>query len=204
MAPSSEIAGDGHRRLVFATVGTDHHRFDRLVRWVDEWARSAGPSVECFVQTGTSGSPKTASSEAYLSHDQLQDLLSRAAAVVCHGGPATIVDCRRAGVKPIVVPRRRSFDEHVDDHQLLFARRTAASGLVELVETEERLRAVLDAVVADPDAYRIDVEESGELAASIDRFRALADPLLVRRRAGDGGPSLDGPGRSVLSTRRAR
>jgi UDP-N-acetylglucosamine transferase subunit ALG13 len=183
LAPSSEIAGNGHRLLVFATVGTDHHRFDRLVRWVDDWARSAEPHVECFVQTGTSGIPETASSQPYLPRYQLQELMSHAAAVVCHGGPGTIVDCRRAGVKPIVVPRRRSFDEHVDDHQLLFARRTAASGLVELVETEERLRAVLDAVIADPDAYRIDVEDKGELSASIGRFRALADPLLSTRRA---------------------
>jgi hypothetical protein len=38
-------------------------------------------------------------------------------------------------------------------------------------------------VIADPDAYRIDVEEKGELAASIGRFRALADPLLSTRRA---------------------
>lgn len=184
MAPSSELAGagDGHRHLVFATVGTDHHRFDRLVRWVDDWARSEEPSVECFVQTGTSGTPETVSSQPYLSRDELQGLLSRAAAVVCHGGPATIVDCRNAGVKPIVVPRRRSFGEHVDDHQLLFARRAAASGLVEFVETEERLRAALDVVVADPGAYRIDVEETGELAASIARFRALAEPLLVSTR----------------------
>jgi hypothetical protein len=59
-------------------------------------------------------------------------------------------------------------------------------------------------VVADPNAYRIDVEEAGQLTASIGRFRALADPLLERRGTGDGGQPTDRPGRSALSTRRGR
>lgn len=178
MARSTDREADGHRQLVLATVGTDHHRFDRLVRWVDAWARSAGPGIECFIQTGTSRSPEIASWEAYLSREQLQDLISRAVAVVCHGGPATIVDCRQAGVKPIVVPRRKRFDEHVDDHQLLYARRAAAAGHVELVETEDRLRTVLDAAVTNPGAHRIDPTRDRDLAATIRRFAAFADPLL--------------------------
>lgn len=193
MGPSTSPETNGHRRLVLATVGTDHHRFDRLVRWVDSWARSALDDVECFVQTGTSDRPETAAWDPYLSRHQLCDLMSTAVAVVCHGGPATIIDSRKAGVKPIVIPRRRSFDEHVDDHQLLFARRAAASGLVELVETEDRLRAALDAVVADPDAYRIDATDPGALVASIGRFRALADALLAHRGFEVGGSSTHRP-----------
>ena len=40
------------RPLVFVTVGSDHHRFDRLVSWVDAWA--AGRDVDCVIQYGTS------------------------------------------------------------------------------------------------------------------------------------------------------
>ena len=28
----------GDRRTVLVTVGTDHHRFDRLIGWIDAWA----------------------------------------------------------------------------------------------------------------------------------------------------------------------
>jgi UDP:flavonoid glycosyltransferase YjiC (YdhE family) len=104
--------------------------------------------------------------------------MSNAAAVVCHGGPATIMDCRRAGVKPVVVPRRRALGEHVDDHQVLFARRAARAGDVDLVESEERLRAILDVALSEPGVRRIGRSADGAPAASIRRFQALADPLL--------------------------
>lgn len=167
------------RPLVVVTVGTDHHPFDRLVRWVDAWADAAGRSIECFVQTGTATfTPRVAAWASFVSRDELRSLMSNAAAVVCHGGPATIMDCRRAGVKPVVVPRRRALGEHVDDHQVLFARRAARAGDVDLVESEERLRAILDAALSEPGARRIERSDHGDLAESIRRFQALADPLL--------------------------
>lgn len=176
---SSSDAADAERPLVVVTVGTDHHPFDRLVRWVDAWAGSARWSIECFIQVGTSTvTPRVAAWASYVSRDELRSLMSNAAAVVCHGGPATIMDCRRAGVKPVVVPRRRALGEHVDDHQLLFARRAARAGDVDLVESEEQLRAILDIALSEPGARRIERSDHGDLAASIRRFQALADPLL--------------------------
>jgi diacylglycerol kinase (ATP) len=46
--------------LLLVTVGTDHHPFDRLVRWVDGWldgetGQAAG--LRCLMQTGTSAPP---------------------------------------------------------------------------------------------------------------------------------------------------
>jgi hypothetical protein len=127
--------------------------------------------------------------------------------MVCHGGPASIIDARRVGVKPIVVPRRRGLKEHVDDHQVLFARRLAETAYIELVETEDQLRTALDAAIADPGAYRIEAPERGtELDASIRRFEALAGALL----GFDGSPrtslpagSTPRPAPTAVSTRRA-
>ena len=33
----------GHAPLVFVTVGTDHHPFDRLIHWMDRWLELVGP-----------------------------------------------------------------------------------------------------------------------------------------------------------------
>ena len=176
---SSEAAA-GELPLVVVTVGTDHHPFDRLVRWVDAWAGAARRPITCFVQTGTSTvTPRVAEWASHVSRDELRSLMSNAAAVVCHGGPATIMDCRRAGVKPVVVPRRRALGEHVDDHQVLFARRVARAGDIDLVESEERLRAILDVALSEPGVRRIEPSDAGDdLAESIRRFKALADPLV--------------------------
>jgi UDP-N-acetylglucosamine transferase subunit ALG13 len=41
---------------VLVTVGTDHHRFDRLIGWVDRWA-AAHPDAQVLVQHGTATAP---------------------------------------------------------------------------------------------------------------------------------------------------
>jgi UDP-N-acetylglucosamine transferase subunit ALG13 len=183
---SSDVGGGDHGYLVLGTVGTDHHPFDRLVRWIDAWALAAAPKVDCFVQTGPARAPENAAWARSLPHDRLQELMSRAAAVVCHAGPGTIMDCRRAGLKPIVVPRRRFLGEVVDDHQLSFARRLAGIDHVNLVQTEGDLKDALDAVVDDPLIYRIDPTRDGDLSVTIRRFAALAEPLLGHHGSGRG------------------
>jgi len=131
---------------VLVLVGTDFHRFDRLVDWMDGWCAETG--ADCQVQYGTSRPPRVAAGTPYLDWDALQAELAKADVVVCHGGPATIKEARRAGHLPVVVPRDPGRCEHVDAHQQRFARRLGADGLVALAETEPGLRAALATAVA--------------------------------------------------------
>jgi UDP-N-acetylglucosamine transferase subunit ALG13 len=54
------------------------------------------------------------------------------------------------GKRPIVVPRRATFGEAVDDHQLLFAVRAGELGLVHALETEDHLADAVRALDATP------------------------------------------------------
>ena len=74
-----------------------------------------------------------------------------AAAVVCHGGPGTIMLAVHEGRRPVVVPRTRSLGEHVDDHQVAFARRIASEGAIRLAETEEQFSSLLDEALERPE-----------------------------------------------------
>ncbi len=170
--------------LLFVTVGTDHHRFDRLITWVDEWLRALPPDrVGCVMQTGTSVPSRQAQSRDYLGHEELVAHMGTAAAVVCHGGPATIMDARRAGNLPIVVPRERRLGEHVDDHQVRFAGRMAPTGHIALARSRPELHAALDAVLADPLRYRLGTEDGGN-GAAVDRFADLVTRLVGQQPAG--------------------
>lgn len=53
------------RPLVFVTVGTDYHPFDRLVQWIDDWMIEGGGAARArvFVQSGTSTPPRHAAWE---------------------------------------------------------------------------------------------------------------------------------------------
>jgi UDP-N-acetylglucosamine transferase subunit ALG13 len=167
--------------LVFTTVGTDHHRFDRLVEWVDGWALERRGRSRCFVQSGTSAPPSVADWSPYVSYDELQSSIREAAAVVCHGGPATIMECRRHGLVPIVVPRRRDLGEHVDDHQGLFTERLAAQQEIHLVSTREALWRLLDRAVAEPGVFR-SLAEAVRTDETVERFTTLVDGLRSGRK----------------------
>jgi UDP-N-acetylglucosamine transferase subunit ALG13 len=176
--------------LLLVTVGTDHHPFDRLVRWVDGWLGSPGgraAGLRCLMQTGTSAAPAAGGAgavrwQAYLEFEALQAAMRDAAAVVCHGGPGTILGARHMGAVPIVVPRQHRLGEHVDDHQVAFSRRLAAEGSVFLAEDEAGLRRLLDRVAAEPATFRAPAEQRGT-ATAVRAFERLVDDLVAGRPA---------------------
>jgi UDP-N-acetylglucosamine transferase subunit ALG13 len=170
--------------FVFVTVGTDHHPFDRLIHWVDDWLASKDVGqVHCLAQVGTSAPPHVAAWKTYLDYEEMEEAMRRAAVVVCHGGPATIMDSRRMATLPIVVPRCHEQGEHVDNHQVAFARWMAEHGQVELAESEEALRRALDCAFEQPDRYRLARSDTNETQEAVERFSALVNGLFA-----DGGP----------------
>lgn len=138
------MRGD-YRPLVAVLVGTDHHRFDRLLTWSAALAGSG--AFRFFVQHGATPLPRPLDGAPMLTPLALTSLLRRADAVVTHGGPGCIMDARSCGHLPIVVPRDPRLGEHVDDHQQRFARFIARSGVAvtasDQIELETRLRAAV-------------------------------------------------------------
>ena len=165
------------QRFVFVTVGTDHHPFDRLIRWIDEWLASRDGTVRCFVQSGTSPAPQRAESAEYLTYDEMEARMRSADAVVSHGGPASIILARHSGKKPIVVPRRKELGEHVDDHQAVFSRRIATEGRIALAESQDEFRALLDQATAEQLAVEAD-DSATSVEEAVSRFEHLVDALL--------------------------
>ncbi len=165
---------------VFITVGTDHHRFDRVVDWADALASSDDSDI--FVQYGTSRPPSVAKGSDYLSYDGMCDAIQAANIVVSHGGPATIMQIRDLGKLPVVVARDPATGEHVDDHRVKFVGRLAAAQKVLAVTTFEELSTISRAValgdldlVTTADDARVD----GVVQLVGDIIDALVD---VRRR----------------------
>jgi UDP-N-acetylglucosamine transferase subunit ALG13 len=176
LAPSS----DG-RTFLFVTVGTETFPLSRLVGWIDDWLAGRRGDVRCLVQCGTSSTPRFAEFESYLAYDRFLSELESADIVVSHAGTGSIMLCRRLGVVPIVVPRRHQLGEHVDDHQVAFARRMAGEGEIVLAESRDALFAALDRARADPMSLRSSPRPN-RLSESIRRFGLIVDPLLAKGR----------------------
>ena len=168
------------RDRIFVTVGTDHHPFDRLVSWADAWS-AAHPGVPVLIQSGTATAPAHAQWRDYVRYDEMCEAMARAVAIVCHGGPATIMDARRLGRVPVVVPRSSKLGEHVDDHQQRFAGRMAELGQVHLARTQDDLFDLLDKAVADPSAFAL-TETAEHVARAVTCFEELVDGLVNGKR----------------------
>jgi len=166
--------------LIFVTVGTDHHPFGRLMRWIDAWMEAGGRErADVLVQSGTSVPPKHPRWSPYLEREEMNDAFERATTVVCHGGPGTIVEAREHGFVPVVVPRDAGQGEHVDNHQIAFSSRMAGSGEAHVVHTERELHALLNESLKDARAFRAEAS-TADVDQAVKRFESHVQRLAPR------------------------
>lgn len=112
--------------MIFVTVGTHEQPFNRLIQKVDELKGDGVFSDEVIMQTGFSDyHPRNCKYKDFISHDDMQRYVDGARVVITHGGPSSFIMPLQVHKIPIVVPRLKEFDEHVNDHQLDFARQVA-------------------------------------------------------------------------------
>jgi UDP-N-acetylglucosamine transferase subunit ALG13 len=175
--------------LLFITVGTEQWPFDRLLQWVERWVVRAGPVARVLVQRGPSAAPGSVESVASMAYDDVMAAIEKAAAVVCHGG-TTVLEARRHGHVPIVVPRLRSLGECVDDHQVAYARRLAAAREAHVAESEDSFHELLDRVLVSPGDFRS--PERPRQGDAVERFMGLVNGLAT---SPDTHPEQDAAGR---------
>lgn len=126
--------------MIVVTTGTNGAAFDRLLSELDRLA----PGERVVVQHGPSSlRPSGAECSDYLPFAKLSELIAEARVVVTHAGAGSVLAALGAGHRPLVVPRLARFGEAVDDHQLWFAERLAASGIVTVVEDPAMLRSLV-------------------------------------------------------------
>lgn len=130
--------------MIFVTVGMEKFPFDRLIRAVDRIA-SEGTIGPFFVQYGSSAAiPEHCEHARFLRFDEMLGRVQDAELVISHAGAGSVLTCADHGARTIVVPRQRAFGEHVDDHQLEFARLIARSGEVDCVTDLGDLEKAID------------------------------------------------------------
>lgn len=112
--------------MIFVTVGTHEQPFNRLISTVDELKKEQIITEEVIIQTGFSTyEPQYCQWSKLFSYQQMVKNVADARIVITHGGPASFIMPLQIGKVPIVVPRKRQFNEHVNDHQVEFARSVA-------------------------------------------------------------------------------
>lgn len=109
--------------MIFVTVGTHEQPFDRLLKCIDKMVVDGKIKEEVIVQKGyTDFELKHCKEYKLIGYDEMQKYIQEARMVITHGGPASFIAPLSIGKIPIVVPRKKEYNEHVNNHQLDFAK----------------------------------------------------------------------------------
>ena len=160
--------------MIYVTVGTMFLDFPRLINAMDAIARDTGEHV--IVQTGMGRTlPQHCEHFAFKPREEVLDIQRGARVVVCHAGIGCVSDALRMQRALVVVPRRKRFNEHMNDHQLELARAVEARGWGRVIHDARDLPEAC----ANPQAAHEDyTPASGPLIADI---KAFVDNIAARK-----------------------
>jgi len=152
--------------MIFVTVGTDEHPFVRLLEEIENLIKTGIIREDVVVQRGHTEFFSELFNEVYsfLPFDKFLNFMERANLVITHGGPGSIMIALNFGKIPIVVPRRKEFGEHVDNHQVKFAEFLGEKGKIIPVYDVRNLKEIISRYNRGIDDYRVKSENLGENA----------------------------------------
>lgn len=151
--------------MIFVTVGTHEQPFNRLVEYIDQMKLDGIITEDVVMQTGFSTyEPQYCSWSKLFPYKEMVQNVARARIVITHGGPASFIMPMQIGKTPVVVPRQHDFNEHVNNHQVEFAKAVAERmGTIIPVYQIEKLKDIIvnydDIVSSMPSGMKSNNEE---------------------------------------------
>ena len=116
--------------MIFLTVGS-MFPFDRLVRSVDEMLGHKLIDGDIVAQIGNGlYEPKHMTFDRYVEKSEYDEKVAAATMLIGHAGAGTIALALRHRKPLLVVPRLKQYKEHVNDHQVVTARKYENLGYV--------------------------------------------------------------------------
>lgn len=143
-------SGEAIRSAVVVLGSMQRYSFGRLIHAL---LRILPQDADVLWQTGaTDVTDLPVEGRKVVPGDELEAAMRRADVVVAHAGTGTALSALECGKVPVLVPRRRSHGEHIDDHQEQTAAELSRRGLavgvsVEALEYAHLQRAASLAVI---------------------------------------------------------
>ena len=109
--------------MIFVTMGTHEQPFNRLIQKIDELKRDDVITEDVVIQTDFSTyEPKCYTWQKMIPFQDMGKYVKKTRIIITHGGPLPLIVPLQIGKIPIVMPRQSEFNEHVNNHQVLFTR----------------------------------------------------------------------------------
>ena len=148
-------------KRVVVTLGTMRtYGFRRLVdRLLEVLPEVTEPGADVMWQVGvTPDHDIPGRVAASYPSSEMREAIAEADLVIAHSGIGSAITALELGKRPVLVPRRIAFDEHVDEHQALIARELHGRDLAVVAEadavTVENLRHAASGRVLTDELHR--------------------------------------------------
>jgi len=105
--------------MIFVTVGGDTHSFIRLFTEVNKLIENKKICEDVIFQTGyTDFNLTNYFCFDFMNFENFNTTIKQSDIIITHAGAGTISTALKYGKPVIVVPRRKHFNEHINDHQI--------------------------------------------------------------------------------------
>lgn len=130
----------------FISLGNSKQHFSRLLEAVKAYATLLPKPI--LVQCGHTPTLQIAECDVidFISMDTFTQMVANAEILILHAGAGSVLHAVKSGKRPIVMPRRAVFNEHINDHQLEFAKALNALGKVVMIEEAQEMVGALGEV----------------------------------------------------------
>jgi len=130
--------------MIFVSVGTEKFQFNRLLACIDKAIENKEIDDTVFAQIGCSDyCPKNYQYKDYISYEEMVKNIKLADVVIIHAGIGSVLLSLELDKIPILFPRVHKNNEHLDEHQLEFAKKIQTVNKVIVAYNEEELIDVI-------------------------------------------------------------
>lgn len=135
--------------MITVTLGTIPYSFNRSILWLKALLDNGVIDEPVFIQYGNSDIAELinhplVTAESVVSQVKLKAMIDRSRLVISHAGQGSTRLLAAEQTHFVLLPRLAKHEEHVDDHQLMFARSVASRGIHHCITFEALEQAVLN------------------------------------------------------------
>ena len=122
----------------FISLGNSHQPFGRLLENIEEFIHELpGPIL---IQRGhTKFASKEAEIIAFMDMNAFERAINSHSLIILHGGAGSIIQAVSQKKVPVVMARRKIFNEHIDDHQVEFVAKLSSKDLIVSLDSGDNL-----------------------------------------------------------------
>ena len=102
-------------------LGTQDFQLDRLLIEIDKLITNKTITEEVVIQGYSSLQFSNFKIQRFILEEDLEKRIHEADFVISHAGTGLVTKCLKMNKKIIIFPRKKEYNEHIDDHQLELA-----------------------------------------------------------------------------------